>query len=214
MKLRILTAAVAAFFMFTGFTSYAQAADNAPVNQTTISAVDTENSTKPFTPNGTSSVVDNATGEDGKEFYTIVTPNENVFYLIIDRQRETENVYFLNAVTEADLLALAEKAESSSVIPNTTTKTEVEPSPSPTPEQPPAPTPEKGGNSGMMILIIAIVLIGGGGAYYFKIYKPKQEQDDSEEEYDPNEDSEEYGDFEDTDTEDNGDYDETEPEDE
>jgi len=62
----------------------------------------------PFTPAGTGTVIDNATDADGKEFYTIMTPSENVFYLIIDRQRETENVYFLNAVTEKDLLALAE----------------------------------------------------------------------------------------------------------
>lgn len=55
--------------------------------------------------------VDNATDADGKEFFTITTPAENVFYLVIDRQRETENVYFLNAVTEADLLALAEISE-------------------------------------------------------------------------------------------------------
>ena len=53
-------------------------------------------------PGGTGTVIENATEEDGKEFYTIMTPDENVFYLIIDRQRNTENVYFLNAVTEAD----------------------------------------------------------------------------------------------------------------
>jgi hypothetical protein len=35
--------------------------------------------------------------------------DDGVFYLIIDRQRNTENVYFLNAVTEEDLIALAEK---------------------------------------------------------------------------------------------------------
>lgn len=38
-------------------------------------------------------------------------PNENVFYLVINRQRETENVYLLNAVTELDLIALAEVSE-------------------------------------------------------------------------------------------------------
>ena len=38
-----------------------------------------------------------------------MTPDENVFYLIIDKQRDSENVYFLNAVTESDLMALAQK---------------------------------------------------------------------------------------------------------
>ena len=54
-------------------------------------------------------MLDNATSEDEKEFYTIVTPDENVFYLVIDKQRDADNVYFLNAVTESDLMALAEK---------------------------------------------------------------------------------------------------------
>ena len=61
----------------------------------------------PFTPDGTGTVVDNATDQDGKEFFTITTAEEAVFYLVIDRQREMENVYFLNAVTVADLMALA-----------------------------------------------------------------------------------------------------------
>lgn len=62
----------------------------------------------PFTPEGQASVVDHATDGDGKEFYTFSTPEGNVFYLVIDSQRESDNVYFLNAVTEADLMALAE----------------------------------------------------------------------------------------------------------
>lgn len=64
----------------------------------------------PFTPAGTGTIVDNATDEEGKEFHTVMTPGENVFYLIIDKQRGLNNVYFLNAVTEKDLLAFAEKS--------------------------------------------------------------------------------------------------------
>lgn len=42
--------------------------------------------------------------ETGKEFYTIQTASEKVFYLIIDRDGEEEVVYFLTEVTENDLL--------------------------------------------------------------------------------------------------------------
>ena len=49
---------------------------------------------RPFTPPGTGTVVDNASDNDGKEFYTIKTEDGSVFYLIIDRQRNVENVYF------------------------------------------------------------------------------------------------------------------------
>ena len=40
----------------------------------------------------------------GKEFYTIQTANDKVFYLIIDRDGEEELVYFLTEITENDLL--------------------------------------------------------------------------------------------------------------
>ena len=65
----------------------------------------------PFTPEGQATVTDNAVEADGKEFYTFTTPEGNVFYLVIDNERESENVYFLNAVTETDLFALAAKEE-------------------------------------------------------------------------------------------------------
>lgn len=53
-----------------------------------------------------------------KQFYTITTDAGNVFYLVIDGKREDNNVYFLNGVTESDLMALAEKNNGSmSMIP-------------------------------------------------------------------------------------------------
>ncbi len=42
--------------------------------------------------------------EKGKEFYTIQTASDKVFYLIIDRDGEEELVYFLTEITENDLL--------------------------------------------------------------------------------------------------------------
>lgn len=70
----------------------------------------------PFTPEGQASVVDHATDGDGKEFYTFSTPEGNIFYLVIDSQRDSDNVYFLNAVTEADLMALAESGSGESSV--------------------------------------------------------------------------------------------------
>lgn len=40
----------------------------------------------------------------GKEFYTIQTATDKVFYLVIDRDGEEEKVYFLTEITENDLL--------------------------------------------------------------------------------------------------------------
>lgn len=147
-------------------TAYAQSSE--PAEET---APETEEGTtaKPFTPEGTGTVVDNATDGDGKEFFTITTPNENIFYLVIDRQRSGENVYFLNAVTEADLMALAEIIEEP---PAPQPEPELEPAPAPEPE----PEPEKKSNSGMLLLVLGLALIGGGAGWYFKVYRPKQEK--------------------------------------
>ena len=100
----VLTAALLSLTCMS-VTAYAQSDE--PAEETTPPAA-TETVAKPFTTDGMGTVVDNATDEDGKEFFTITTPSENIFYLVIDRQRTENNVYFLNAVTEKDLLALAE----------------------------------------------------------------------------------------------------------
>ena len=144
----------------------------------------------PFTPDGTGTVVDNATDQDGKEFFTITTAEEAVFYLVIDRQRETENVYFLNAVTVADLMALAESSGEPAA-----PEPPPEPEPEPDPTQEPEPVPEKKGGAGPLLLALVVVVIGGGAGWYFKIYRPKlQKGAEPEEDYggDPYDGPEDY----------------------
>ena len=144
----------------------------------------TEPSVNPFTPSGTGTVIDTATDADGKQFYTIMTPDEHVFYLVIDKQRSTENVYFLNAVTVADLMALAEFPEQpqDGVATTTPPATTTEP---PAKETPAEPEPTAANNTGMYIIIGILVVIGGGAGWYFKIYRPKQQGAASGEEYEP-----------------------------
>ena len=99
----------AALFSFTCMSATAYAQSNEPVAETEPPAAE-ETTTKPFTPDGTGTVVDNATDEDGKEFFSITTPSENVFYLVIDRNAKgQQTVHFMNLVDEADLLALMEE---------------------------------------------------------------------------------------------------------
>ena len=167
-------------------TAYAQSnepqTETAPVEETTEPEETT--TLNPLSPNGTGTVLDNATSEDEKEFYTIVTENENVFYLVIDKQRDADNVYFLNAVTESDLMALAEPDAEETTAPM---EPEPEPTPAPEPEEPaevieeaaPEPEPATGTSPVMLVLIGVAVLAVGGLGYYFKIYKPKHELDDA-----------------------------------
>lgn len=140
----------------------------------------------PLTPDGQGTVVDNADDSEGKEFFTITSEDGAVFYLVIDRQKSGDNVYFLNTVTVADLLALAESSgeDVSTVIPSTATP---EPDPEPAPSAEPEPEPEtktSGGNMSMLLIALAVVAVGGGAGWYFKIYKPRQQRAaDLEEDY-------------------------------
>ena len=132
---------------------------------------------KPLTPDGTGTVTDNATDKDGKEFFTITTADEEVFYLVIDRQKSGDNVYFLNAVTVDDLMALAQ-AKGETVKPTTPS-----PAPTTTPEPSPEPstTPEPDAKPGAsfdpttLLVALAVVAVGGGAGWYFKIYRPKHQ---------------------------------------
>ena len=157
-------------------------------------------SSKPFTPDGSGTVVDNVHDSDGKEFFSIKTDDGNVFYLIVDRERQTENVYLLNAVTEDDLLALAQpnSGAGSGAIPT--------PTPAPTPEQTATPTPEpetppvapgSGGiGSGSLIFIVIAALAVGAAGYYFKVLKPKKSDKAEEtEDFDEADDDDLYGDY-------------------
>jgi len=68
--------------------------------------------TKTLTPEGNLTLVDDiaSTSSSDKQFITVVTKSGNYFFIIIDRAAETENVYFLNKVDEADLLAILEES--------------------------------------------------------------------------------------------------------
>jgi len=152
---------------------------------------DTPETGNPFTPDGSATVIDNATSDDGKEFFTFATPEGNVFFLVIDRSRGQDNVYFLNAVTEQDLMALAASSGGD-------TPFNPVPPPLPAPDlddpteevEPPTVVPEaQSGNNGTMIFIVIAALAFGGAAYYLKIVRPKKQGSDfdEEDEYDEEE---------------------------
>ena len=194
-KKLIITGLLCMIFAFTAFgiTAFADELDN-------------ENA---FTPGGVATVIDNVLEQNGKEFFTIRTEAGNIFYLVVDRMRAGDNVYFLNAVTEQDLLALAERAGN----PVTSTP-DLESEQSP--EQPQQPNnngntpPTQNADDNDMttyIFIGAAVVIVGGVGFYFKIIKKKRGNDDSE--YEDYDDDDNY----DTSTDDDTDNDD-EPDDE
>lgn len=92
-----------------------------------------------LTPSGNMTLVDDILQDESyyvqdekvvkdKQFITVESKNGNYFYIIIDRSGDSENVYFLNLVDEADLLALMEDGESAKDnVPTCTCKDHCEP---------------------------------------------------------------------------------------
>ena len=175
---------------------------------------DTENDGS-FTPSGNMTLIDDYlqieaeatedTPQQDKQFITLQSKNGNVFYLVIDRNGDEENVYFLNLVDEADLLVLMEEAEdgTTTTAPATcsctdkcavgdvntdceicrTEMSECAGKESGVVLEPTEPdvtdtTDEekpKNNNFGTILILVVLGAIIAGGYFYFKIYKPKRE---------------------------------------
>ena len=179
-----------------------------------------------FTPDGNLTLIDDflqieaPASEDSarieKQFITVQSKNGNTFYIVIDRNGETENVYFLNLVDEADLMALMEDENSETTAPTCSctdkcvvgainTSCEIcrsnmrecagkeiviEPQPTEPVEEPAA---EKKSASFLPVLILLIAGAAGGAVYWFKFRKPKTKTTGSSDldDYDFGEDDEE-----------------------
>lgn len=195
-KPKRLAALCAAFFMAVSLCSTVVHAEETPVG----SASSTPESSAPVgadLPSGTGTVKEVYTDEDGRKFYTVQTPAGNTFYLIIDFTQQTENVYFLDAVAEKDLLALIEQA-GGTVTDGTESTPDEEagdvPVSEPSGEEAAGQT-ENENSSGLfsMILIAAVVVIGGGAALYFKVIRKKRGNPSTHEEYEEDDISDEPG---------------------
>ena len=189
----------------------------------------TENGKSPFafTPDGNLTLIDDflqievpgdeETEQVEKQFITVQSKNGNTFYIVIDRNGETENVYFLNLVDEADLMALMESEDGETAAPTcsctdkcvvgaintnceicrtnmsecTGKEAVVEPEPTEPVEE---PTEEPKSTNFMPIIVVLILGAGGFAVYWFKFRKPKTKTSGSSDldDYDFGEDDEDY----------------------
>jgi len=201
-KMRIFTCLVVVMLCVTAFSMPAFAYADDVDQEIVPEAPEIEETTggAPLTPDGNLTLIDDIVqpeDPDGdevqqKQFITLQSKNGNYFYLVIDRDGDTENVYFMNLVDEADLMALIEEAETEEapaacscaekcVVGAINTGCEicrtnmsecvgVEAEPEPDAEEP--AEDEKSG--GILPVIVLLLVLGGGGAvYWFKFRKPK-----------------------------------------
>lgn len=168
---------------------------------------------EPLTPDGNLSLIDDILQDESyyvsdekvvkdKQFITVQSKNGNYFYLVIDRSGDTENVYFLNMVDEADLMALMEDGNSGETVTCTCTdkcvagdvniscpvcknnmsecvgKEAAATTPDTTAEPDASSDTDKGSeksgsNTGLLLVVLVLALAGGGALYWFKFRKPK-----------------------------------------
>lgn len=195
-----------------------------------ISVNDSIESKTPLTPKGNLTTVDDVhqvsdedTIED-KQFITVQSKNGNTFYIIIDRSGDSENVYFLNAVDETDLMALMEDEQKAAVTTaatcTCTEKCEVgsvnadcavcsknkdnciaQATATPVPDEKEQPTEKKQNTTMPFAILVLFALFGAGGAFYW--FKVKNKKSSTKGDTDPNDLFEEDEDYE---TEDETDY--------
>lgn len=156
------------------------AAPSKPTSATGTVTEHTESNASETTPNDSDTAqaganTPSASNEKGKEFYTITTKGDKVFYLIVDKDKTSDNVYLLTEVGENDLLNFTDSntvtlpqnsAVTESALPDNTELETEEVQTEGKPEKEEVKEPEKSSNAGTYVLI-ALVLLGVGGAYYY-----------------------------------------------
>ena len=185
-QIRVLTLLAVMLLSVTVFSSPALANGEPVATPVATSTPTPATTTKTLTPEGNLTLVDDieSASSSDKQFITVVTKSGNYFFIIIDRAAETENVYFLNKVDEADLLSILEESGY-----------EIATTPSPTPTMRPtaetefldAADDEKSG--GASLVLIGILAAAAVGAFIFfrkrkSAQKPMPRMEDFEYDYD------------------------------
>ncbi len=196
-----------------GNTSIPSSIDSITISKADVDIPHTgDNSSNELTPNGNMSLIDDflqmggyiTSGKEdeeikSKQFLTVTSKSGNTFYIVIDRDGDKENVYLLNLVDEADLMALINDGEvevatcsckdkckdgkvntecelckvnlAQCAVAETTTEQTTEDTTS-TEEE---PDEKESNGKGGIILLVVVALAGGGYAiYHFKFKNGKK----------------------------------------
>ena len=120
---------------------------------------------------------------DSRQFITFKTKDEKMFYLIIDHDKEQDNVKLLTDVKESDLESLVKEKDKTPVVKQEDLQVNLDKSDETIKqEEVKKEEPKTKISLGSYIILGGIVLVIIGIGYYFKVVKPKKDKEKYNEE--------------------------------
>lgn len=150
------------------------------VDGTVIENVGTDNKEYPVKENVENS---NRIESDSRQFITFKTKDEKMFYLIIDHDKEQDNVKLLTDVKESDLESLVKEKDKTPVVKQEDSQVNLDKSNETIKqEEVKKEEPKTKSSLGSYIILGIVILVIIGIAYYFKVVKPKKDKEKYNEE--------------------------------
>lgn len=169
----VIPSTILTLLMAVGFSTPAFAfVDTTEVMEEPTQVIEEEEPTEeekiPFTIAGNGEVEDNIVDDPSKEFFTVKTKGGNTFFLVIDRARNSENVYMLSMIDEYDLQEFLDDEERNGKQEEETPAVVLsETKPEPTPDvEIEEPKEESSGGMNKILLLVFVAALGGAGAFF------------------------------------------------
>lgn len=150
------------------------------VDGTVIENVGTDNKEYPVKESTENT---NRIKSDSRQFITFKTKDEKMFYLIIDHDKEQDNVKLLTDVKESDLESLVKEKDKTPVVKQEDLQVNLDKSDETIKqEEVKKEEPKTKSSLGSYIILGGVILLVIGVGYYFKIVKPKKDKEKYNEE--------------------------------
>ena len=150
------------------------------VDGTVIENVGTDNKEYPVKESTENT---NRIKSDSRQFITFKTKDEKMFYLIIDHDKEQDNVKLLTDVKESDLESLVKEKDKTSVVKQDEVQVNLDKSNETVKQgEVKKEEPKTKSSLGSYIILGGVILVIIGIGYYFKVVKPKKDKEKYNEE--------------------------------